>query len=125
MGGIVIGYEIGRILKKETIFCERVNGTFKLRRGFKIKKKSRVLVIEDVITTGKSSLECVTLIKKSNAILLGFACLIDRSEKKTLKIKKKKIISQIKLKIPSYKEKNIPETLKKIPITKPGSRFIK
>ena len=105
MGGIVIGYEVGRILKKETIFCERVNGTFKLRRGFKIKKKSRVLIIEDVITTGKSSLECVKLIKKSNAILLGFACLIDRSEKKTLKIKGKKIISQIKLKIPTYKKK--------------------
>ena len=49
MGGIVIGYEVGKILKKETIFCERVNGTFKLRRGFKI-KKNRVLIIEDVIT---------------------------------------------------------------------------
>ena len=58
-------------------------------------------------------------------ILLGFACLIDRSEKKNLKIKGKKIVSQIKLKIPTYKKKNIPETLKKIPITKPGSRFIK
>ncbi len=125
MGGIVIGYEVGRVLKKETIFCERVNGTFKLRRGFKIKKKSKVLIIEDVITTGKSSLECVKLIKKSNAILLGFACLIDRSEKKTLKIKGKKIISQIKLKIPTYKKKNIPDSLKKIPITKPGSRYIK
>ena len=125
MGGIVIGYEIGRILKKETIFCERVNGIFKLRRGFNIKKKSRVLIIEDVITTGKSSLECVKLIKKSDAILLGFACLIDRASQKTLKIKGKKIVSQIKLKIPTYKEKNIPETLKKIPITKPGSRFIK
>ncbi len=125
MGGIVIGYEVGRILRKETIFCERVNGTFKLRRGFKIKKKSRVLIIEDVITTGKSSLECVKLVKKSGAVLLGFACLIDRSEKKTLKIKGKKIVTQIKLKIPTYKENNIPETLKKIPITKPGSRFIK
>ena len=125
MGGILVGFEIGRLLKKETIFAERVNGEFKLRRDFTIKKNQKVLIVEDVITTGKSSLECVTLIKKSNAILLGFACLIDRSEKKTLKIKKKKIISQIKLKIPSYKEKNIPETLKKIPITKPGSRFIK
>ncbi len=125
IGGIVVGYEIGRILKKETIFCERVNGIFKLRRGFNIKKKAKVLIIEDVITTGKSSLECVKLIKKSDAILLGFACLIDRSDKKTLKIKGNKIISQIKLKIPTYKEKNIPETLKKIPITKPGSRFIK
>ncbi len=125
MGGIVIGYEVGRVLKKETIFCERINGTFKLRRGFKIKKKSKVLIIEDVITTGKSSLECVKLIKNSGGILLGFACLIDRSEKKTLKIKGKKIVSQIKLKIPTYKKNNIPETLKKIPITKPGSRFIK
>ena len=52
MGGIIIGYEIGKILKKETIFCERVNGKFTLRRGFKIKKGSKVLIIEDVITTG-------------------------------------------------------------------------
>ena len=125
MGGIVIGYEIGRVLRKETIFCERVNGNFKLRRGFNIKKKSRVLIIEDVITTGKSSLECAKLIKKSDAILLGFACLIDRSNMQTLKIKRKKIVSQVKLKIPTYKEKNIPESLKKIPITKPGSRFLK
>ena len=63
MGGVIIGYEIGKILKKETIFCERVKGKFTLRRGFKIKKKSKVLIVEDVITTGKSSLECVKLIK--------------------------------------------------------------
>jgi orotate phosphoribosyltransferase len=55
MGGVVIGYEIGRLLKIETIFCERVNGKFTLRRGFSIKKNSRVLIIEDVITTGKSA----------------------------------------------------------------------
>ncbi len=125
IGGIVIGYEIGRVLKKETIFCERVDGKFKLRRGFNIKKKSRVLIIEDVITTGKSSLECAKLIKKSSAILLGFACLIDRSNKQSLKIKRKKIVSQVKLIIPTFKEKNVPLSLKKIPITKPGSRFLK
>ena len=84
MGGIIIGYEIGKLLKKETIFCERVNGKFKLRRGFAIKPKSRVLIIEDVITTGKSSLECARLIKNSKSILVGFACIIDRS-KKTIK----------------------------------------
>ena len=89
IGGIVIGYEIGRILKKETIFCERVKGKFTLRRGFKIKKGSKVLIIEDVITTGKSSMECVKLIKKSKATLVGFAAIIDRSTKKSLKIKKK------------------------------------
>ena len=125
IGAIVVGYEIGRLLKKETIFCERVNGIFKLRRGFSIKKNSRVLVVEDVITTGKSSLECVTLIKKSKAKLIGFACLIDRSSKKTLKIKNKKIISQIKLNVPVYKKNNLPTFIKNIPITKPGSRFLR
>jgi len=125
MGGIIIGYEIGRLLKKETIFCERINGKFKLRRGFSIKKNSKVLIIEDVITTGKSSLECVQLIKRSKAKLLGFACLIDRSSKNNLKIKRKKIISQIKLNIPTYKINNLPTYLKNISITKPGSRYLK
>ncbi len=125
IGGIIIGYEIGRLLNKETIFCERVNGKFKLRRGFYIKKNSKVLIVEDVITTGKSSLECVKLIKKNKAKLLGFACLIDRTNKKSLIIKNNKIISQIKLDIPTYKNNHLPKVLKKIPITKPGSRFLK
>ena len=125
MGGIVIGFEIGRKLKKETIFCERVEGKFKLRRGFDIKKNSKVLIIEDVITTGKSSLECFKLIKKKQAKVVGYACLINRSSKKTLKIKKGKIISQIKLDVPTYSKKNLPNFLKKIPITKPGSRFLR
>ena len=125
MGGIVIGFEIGRILKMETIFCERVEGKFKLRRGFDIKKNSKVLIIEDVITTGKSSLECFKLIKKKQAKVVGYACLINRSNKKTLKIKKGKIISQIKLDVPTYSKKNLPNFLKKIPITKPGSRFLR
>ena len=125
MGGIVIGYEIGRLLKKETIFCERVKGKFKLRRGFIIKKNTRVLIVEDVITTGKSSLECVKLIKKSKGKLLGFACLIDRSSKDTLKIKNKKVISQVKLNVPTYDIKNLPTNLKNVPVTKPGSRFLK
>ncbi len=124
MGGIIIGYEIGKLLRKETIFCERVEGKFKLRRGFHIKKNSRVLIMEDVITTGKSSLECVKLIKKYKAKLVGFACIIDRSNKKTLKIKKK-IVSQIKLNIPTYKKSNLPSNLKKIIVTKPGSRHLR
>ena len=124
MGGIIIGYEIGKLLKKETIFCERVSGKFNLRRGFYIKKNSRVLIVEDVITTGKSSLECAKIIKKSKAKLVGFACLIDRSDKKSLKIKNK-IVSQVKLNIPTFKNKNLPNYLKKIPITKPGSRHLK
>ena len=124
MGGIIIGYEIGKLLKKETIFCERVLGKFVLRRGFNIKKNSKVLIVEDVITTGKSSLECVKLIKKSGAKLAGFACIIDRSNNKNLKIKKK-IVSQIKINIPTYKKQNLPSNLKNVPITKPGSRHLK
>ena len=89
MGGIIIGYEIGKLLRKETIFCERVKGKFRLRRGFRIKKRSNVLIVEDVITTGKSSLECAKLIKRSQAKIVGFTCIIDRSSKKNLKIKKK------------------------------------
>jgi orotate phosphoribosyltransferase len=124
MGGIIIGYEIGKLLKKETIFCERVEGSFKLRRGFNIKRKSRVLIIEDVITTGKSSLECVKLIKKAGAKLLGFSCIIDRSNKKTLKIKQK-IISHMKINVPTFKKNKLPKSLKSIPISKPGSRYVR
>ena len=123
MGGIVIGYEIGRLLKKETIFAERVNNVFKLRREFKILKNTNVLVLEDVITTGKSSLECSELIKTFKANLLGFACLIDRSNDKSNL--DKKIVSQVKIDIPTYKEDQLPESLISIPITKPGSRDIK
>jgi len=122
MGGIIVGYEIGRILSIETIFCERVNKIFTLRRGFSIKKNSKVLIVEDVITTGKSSLECVKVIKKFKAKLVGFACLIDRSNNKNIK---KKIISQVKLKIPTYNKNNVPDQLKSIPISKPGSRFLR
>ena len=124
VGGIIIGYEIGRILKKETIFCERLKGKFVLRRGFKIKKGSKVLIIEDVITTGKSSMECVKLIKKAKANLLGFASIIDRSTQKKLKIKKK-IISHLKIEVPTYKKNQLPKELKSLPISTPGSRFIK
>ena len=124
MGGVIIGYEIGKLLKKETIFCERVSGNFTLRRGFLIKKNTRVLIVEDVITTGKSSLECIKLIKKSKAKLIGYACIIDRSNKKTLKIKNK-IVSQVKIDVPTFTKNNLPDYLKKIEITVPGSRSLK
>ena len=124
MGGIIIGYEIGRLLKKETIFCERVNKKFTLRRGFKIKKGSKVLIIEDVITTGKSSMECVKLIKKAKGSLLGFATIIDRSTKKNLKIKSK-IVSHLKINVPTFRSNQLPKDLASVPISTPGSRNIK
>ena len=125
MGGVVIGYIIGKLLNKETIFCERVNGKFELRRGFSIKKNINVLIVEDVITTGKSSLECSKLVSNYNSNVIGYACLIDRSSKLSLKIKNKKIVSQVSLKIPTYKKNKIPKSLSKIKISKPGSRNLR
>ena len=120
IGGIVIGYEIGRLLNVETIFAERVNKIFQLRRGFEIKKNHKILIVEDVITTGKSSLECSVLAEKLGAKIVGFASLIDRSNGKS-KINKK-IISQVQIEIPTFTEEDIPEKIKRIKATKPGSR---
>ena len=120
MGGVIIGYEIGRILKKETIFSERVNNEFQLRRDFKINKDSKVLIMEDVITTGKSSLECSKLVSSINATIVGYACIIDRSNGKSLI--KDRIVSQIELNIPTFAENNLPVELSKIEPVKPGSR---
>jgi orotate phosphoribosyltransferase len=120
MGGIIIGYEIGKLLNKETIFSERVDGEFQLRRDFKINKGSKVLIIEDVITTGKSSLECSKLITSNKGIIIGYACIINRSNGKS-KIKNK-IISQIELNIPTFSKDNLPKELSSIKPIKPGSR---
>ena len=120
MGGVVIGYEIGRILDKETIFAERVNGKFELRRGFKIKKDQKILIVEDVITTGKSSLECADMVSKLNGNVIGYACIIDRSNDKSLI--KKGFVSQIKIEIPTYHKDELPDHLKKLNPIKPGSR---
>ena len=120
MGGIVLGYEIGRLLNKETIFSERVNGEFKLRRDFIIKKDQKVLIVEDVITTGKSSLECSKLVLDNEANIVGYACLINRSNGKSSL--KGKIVSQVDLNIPTYTEENIPSSLSALKAVKPGSR---
>jgi orotate phosphoribosyltransferase len=122
MGGIIIGYELGKLLNKETIFSERVNGEFKLRRGFKILKGSKVLIVEDVITTGKSSLECSNLVLSNNAIVAGYATIIDRSNGKS--DIKNRIVSQVNLDIPTYKKDELPKELLSIPPIKPGSRSL-
>ena len=120
IGGIVVGYEVGRQLKVESIFAERVNKHLVLRRDFKIKKNSKVLIVEDVITTGKSALECSELIKLNKAILLGYACIIDRTNENSLI--KNNITSQIKFSIKTYRESDLPKELKKVKPSKPGSR---
>ena len=120
IGAIVAGYEIGKQLKTQTIFAERSDSKLLLRRGFDIPKNSNVLVVEDVITTGKSALECSEIIKQHKSKLVGFACIIDRSNDDVLI--NQEIISQIKIKIPLFKDSELPDELKKIPAIKPGSR---
>ena len=120
MGGIIVGYELGKILNKETIFSERVNGEFKLRRDFKIKKGSKVLIVEDVITTGKSSLECSKLVTLNKGIIVGYASIIDRSNGKS--DIQNKIVSQVEINIPTYQKDKLPKELLSIPPIKPGSR---
>ena len=120
LGGVIVGYEVARQLNCKAFFAERENGNLSLRRGFRIKPNSNVLIVEDVITTGKSALECSQLISINKGNLLGFACIIDRSDSKILI--KSKIISQIKFLINTYKEKDLPENLKKILPYKPGSK---
>jgi orotate phosphoribosyltransferase len=120
MGVIIIVYEIGKLLNKETIFSERVNGEFKLRRDFKINQGSKVLIMEDVITTGKSSLECSKLVLSNKGSIVGYACIIDRSKGKS-EIKDK-IVSQVKLDIPTFSKNDLPKELLSIDPVKPGSR---
>ena len=120
LGGIVVGYEIGKQLNTQTIFAERENDKLVLRRGFTIPQDFNVLIVEDVITTGKSAIECSEIVKINKANLVGFACVIDRSDNNILI--KEKIVSQIKIKIAIFKENELPDELKKTPAVKPGSR---
>ena len=120
LGGVVVGYEVGRQLKIETIFAERIDGKLTLRRDFKIKQNSNVLIVEDVITTGKSALECSNIVKINKANLVGYACIIDRSNNNV--VIKDKIVSQMQFNIETFSEDKIPDDLKKIQTKKPGSR---
>ncbi len=120
IGGILVGYELGRQMNLPSIFTERVNNIFELRRGFEIFSGARVLIAEDIITTGKSSLECINCIKNYDADIVGISCLIDRSEEKI--DLDYPIFSLTSLSIPSYSSDNLPEKIKKIKPIKPGSR---
>jgi orotate phosphoribosyltransferase len=126
MGGVIIGYELARQLKIPAIFCERVNGKFELRRGFEISNQARILIVEDVITTGKSSLETFELVKNLNGKIIGEACLVDRSNDELLTQKLQvEVISLLKINVKTFNENNIPAELQAIPAVKPGSRFLK
>ena len=120
VGGIVVGYEVGRQLSVQTIFAERLNEKMLLRRDFNIPEKSNVLIVEDVITTGRSALECSEIVKQNKSTTVGFACIIDRSNKNILI--KDKIVSQIKFEIKTFEKDKLPEELQRIKPVKPGSR---
>jgi len=123
MGGIVIGSKIGEVLDKQAIFLERVNGSFTLRRGFQIFKNDKVLLVEDVLTTGKSSFESIDCINSFGAEVICLASIIDRSNN-NLEFDCP-YTSLAKINAPIFSETDIPLALKKITAVKPGSRFLK
>jgi len=123
MGGVVVGYEMGRQMALPSMFCERVDGVFELRRGFSLNEGARVLIVEDVVTTGKSSMEAVACVAKHGAQAVAVASLIDRRSQNDVSLTLP-LISLLKLDIPTYKPDALPEELKAIPAVKPGSRFL-
>ncbi len=124
MGGVIIGYEIARQLGKPNIFCERVDGNFTLRRGFNLEKGQKVLIVEDVVTTGKSSIETAECIKAYGAEIVGEACLINRSGKEN-PVGDIHLTALVNLEIATFPDNEIPTHLADIPAIKPGSRFLK
>lgn len=120
VGGIVLGTEVGRHLNARTIFSERENNIMTLRRGFEINKGENVLVCEDVVTTGGSVFEVIELVKMNKANLIGVGFIIDRSNGKVDFGTDQ--FSLAKFDVIKYAENEIPDELRKIPVTKPGSR---
>lgn len=120
MGGIIPGYETARHMGLESIFTEREEGEFVLRRGFSLKPGQKVLMVEDIVTTGLSSRECIESIERTGAKVIGGACIFDRSGGEAdIGVP---LISLAAKQFPAYKVDALPEALKNIPAIKPGSR---
>jgi orotate phosphoribosyltransferase len=120
VGGIIPGYETARALGARALFVEREEGKFKLRRGFAIPKGARVLMVEDIVTTGLSSRECLAAIAAEPGEIIGAACLIDRSGGRAdLGVP---LVALASLDVPAYPADKLPPDLAAIPATKPGSR---
>lgn len=122
MGGVVVAYELGRQLGKPAIFTERENGEMTLRRGFTIEKGQRVIITEDVVTTGKSFNEAARVIEEHGGIVAAVICIVDRT---TEYVSKYPMYSSVKLEIESYEPENCPLCKEGIEYIKPGSRNIK
>lgn len=122
MGGVIVGFEIARLLDKPSIFCERSDGEFTFRRGFMMPKDANVLVVEDVVTTGKSSFEAIECIRNAGGNPVAEACLVDRSNgTANLGIP---LISLVTVEVKTFKASEIPVELKDVPAIKPGSRWL-
>jgi len=122
IGGIIPGYETARALGCKAVFVEREDGEFQLRRSFEIPEGARVVMVEDIVTTGLSSRECIAAIRKHRGTLVGAACIVDRSNGKAdVGVP---LISLTKLDVPAYPADQLPPELAAIPAIKPGSRAI-
>jgi orotate phosphoribosyltransferase len=120
MGGVIIGHEMGRALGRPAMFVERPTGTFELRRGFALEPGARVLLVEDVITTGLSSTEAIVAVTAAGGEVIGAAALVDRSNGSAdLGVP---FTSLIRLDVPAYRPDALPPELQALPAVKPGSR---
>jgi orotate phosphoribosyltransferase len=120
MGGVIIGHEMGRALGRPAIFVERPQGTFELRRGFRLEPGDRVLLVEDVVTTGLSSREAIAAVEEAGGKVVGAASLVDRSNGTAdLGVP---FTPLIRIDVPAYSADALPPELEAIPAVKPGSR---
>lgn len=123
MGGVVVGYELARQLGVEGIFCERQEGRFTIRRGFSFPQGARILMVEDVVTTGKSSIEAMECVREHGGVVVGEASLVDRrAEGVALPVP---LVSLLKIEVQTWFEDALPPHLAHIPAEKPGSRWLK
>jgi orotate phosphoribosyltransferase len=122
MGGIIIGHEMGRALGKDAVFLERPDGAFELRRGFALAPGTKVLMVEDVVTTGLSSREAIAAAERAGAVVIAEASLVDRSGGSAdLGVP---FFPLIRLEVPTYEADALPPELASIPAVKPGSRKV-
>ncbi len=120
MGGVIISYEVARALGTPAIFTERVDNVMSLRRGFEIEEGSKVIIVEDVITTGKSSFESVKIVEEAGAEVIALTSIVNRSGKD--EINGLPVVSATTLDIETWDPDDLPEDLAQIPVEKPGSR---
>ena len=120
MGGVIIGHEMGRALGKPALFVERPQGKFELRRGFRLERGSKVLLVEDVVTTGLSSREAIAAVEEAGGKVVAAASLVDRSNGSAdLGVPYTPLI---RIDVPAYEPDDVPPELAQIPAIKPGSR---